>query len=77
MQIDIICTIGGHQVLMLSWQARYFIEPNALEGTIITNDITAYKNTTTYNYNTKEVWDGETLRVVSGLEEDIIIKRTN
>ncbi len=62
---------------MLSWQARYFIEPNALEGTIITNDITAYKNTTTYNYNTKEVWDGETLRVVSGLEKDIIIKRTN
>ena len=59
------------------WQARYFIEPSALEGTIITNDITAYKNTTTYNYNTKEVWDGETLRVVSGLEKDIIIKRTN
>ena len=59
------------------WEAKYFLDNKSAIGTIVNNDITAYKNTTSYNYNDKEVWDGDTLKVVSGLEKDIIIKRTN
>ena len=67
----------GHSGTEGIWEAKYFLDNKSAIGTIISNNITTYKNTTSYNYNSKEVWDGETLRVVSGLEKDIIIKRTN
>lgn len=59
------------------WEGKYYSDAHLTDGTYIIMDLTAYKGTTTYNYNLKEGWDGRVLRVSGTALEDARINRTN
>lgn len=45
------------------------------EGTVIKTELIASKGTATYNYNEKEHWSGETLKIAGNFKEDIVVHR--
>jgi len=59
-----------------TWEGTYYSDADLPDGTIIVMDITAYKGTT-YNYNTKEGWNGHVLRINGTAYQDGRIERTN
>ena len=59
------------------WQAKYYSDPNLLKNVSIYFTLEATKNTSSYNYNAKESWDGHTFIVDGTSTTDILIKRDN
>lgn len=59
------------------WEGKYFAPFDTPIGTVISFDLEAKKSTNKYNYNEKESWNGDTLKVVSSLLKDAVISRTN
>ena len=59
------------------WEGKYFAPFDTPKGTIISFDLEATKNTSRYNYNEKESWNGDTLEIKDTLLKDAAISRTN
>jgi hypothetical protein len=59
------------------WEGKYYADAHLATGTFIYMDLTAYKGSTTYNYNLKEGWNGRVLRVNGTALEDGRVNRTN
>ena len=59
------------------WEGKYFAPFDTPRNTVVSFDLEASKGTTKYNYNEKESWNGETLRVTDSILKDAVIARTN
>lgn len=59
------------------WEGRYYSASSLPNGSIIRANLTAYKGSLEYNYNSKETWDGRILIVNGTALQDSIINRTN
>ncbi|NBI07580.1 hypothetical protein [Senegalia massiliensis] len=60
-----------------TWEGEYYSDVNTSEGSMISTDITAYKDSIIYNYNSHELWDGEILKIKGNAIKDTKINRTN
>lgn len=45
------------------------------QGTIISSEVIATQDTSTYNFNNKNLWNGKTLTIGGNAKEDIVIYR--
>ena len=59
------------------WEGKYFAPFDTPPNTVISFDLEAGKGSTKYNYNEKESWNGETLKVTDSILKDAVIARTN
>jgi hypothetical protein len=58
------------------WEGKYFADADLKSGKITTN-LTAFKGTSIYNFNSKESWDGHILDINGSAFHDARINRTN
>lgn len=59
------------------WEGKYFAPFDTPKNTVISFELEATKNISSYNYNEKESWSGDTLKIVASLLKDAVISRTN
>ncbi|MBA1336510.1 MAG: hypothetical protein HPY66_2945 [Firmicutes bacterium] len=62
---------GPYQI----WQGRYYAGARTAVGSVITFILTADKGESTYDYNTREGWDGRALTVTGTALEDARVNR--
>lgn len=68
-------TSGNQEI----WEGKFFVPVNAggkLDNIKIYANTTAYKGSTTYNYNAKENWNGHILTISGRALQDVRINRT-
>lgn len=57
------------------WEGKYYAHARTPVGTVVTMDLTAYKDNEKYNYNIKTAWDGRVLIVEGTALQDARVNR--